>query len=279
MSRTSGSWVQPSPGGSSSGPTQRSSPSGPYQTGIRCPHHSWREMVQSCMLSTQSKYLAAISGGWIGVRPSRTASPAALASGATLTNHCVRQPRLDDVVGARAVPDGVHVRDLLGDDPALRAQLLLDRGPRLEPVHAVETGSGAGDPGRLVEDGRRRQPVPTADLEVVGVVRGGHLDRAGAELRVDVVVGDHRDLAGSRSAAARSARPGGGSARRRGAPRWRCRRAWSRPGWSRRRPTRVVHRRRSGSDTSSPASSECSTSMSDSAVRQPGHQLMIRSAR
>ena len=89
VSSTSGSWVQPAPGGSSPGPTQRTSPSGEYQTGIRCPHHSCREMHQSCMLSTQSKYLGASSAGWIFVRPSRTASPAALASGSTLTNHWV----------------------------------------------------------------------------------------------------------------------------------------------------------------------------------------------
>ena len=146
------------------------------------------------MLSTQSKYLGASSGGWMTVRPSRTASPAALASGPTLTNHWVDSLRLDDVIGPGAVPDRVDVRDLLGDDPALRAQFLLDLGPRLEPVHPVETRSGVDDPGALVENGRRRQVVPLADLEVVGVVRRGHLDRAGAEFRVDVLVGDHRDL-------------------------------------------------------------------------------------
>ena len=45
-------------------------------------------MHQSCMSSTQPKYLAFISVGDIATRPSRTASPAAFASGATLTNHC-----------------------------------------------------------------------------------------------------------------------------------------------------------------------------------------------
>src|ERR1700712_4235125 len=89
VSSTSGSCVQPSPGGCSSGPTQRISPAGPYQTGMRCPHHSCREMHQSCMLSTQSKYLGANSCGWIRVWPPRTASPAACASGPTLTNHWV----------------------------------------------------------------------------------------------------------------------------------------------------------------------------------------------
>ena len=55
VSSTSGSWRQPSPGGCSPGPVQTTSPRGPYQTGIRWPHHNWRLMHQSCMLSTQSK--------------------------------------------------------------------------------------------------------------------------------------------------------------------------------------------------------------------------------
>ena len=41
--------------------------------------------------------------------------------------------------------------------------------------------------------GQARQVVPLADLEVVRVVRRGHLHRAGAERRVDVLVGDDRD--------------------------------------------------------------------------------------
>lgn len=47
----------------------------------------------------------------------------------------------------------------------------------------------------LVEHGEVGQPVPAADLEVVRVVGRGDLDRAGAELRVDVLVGDDRDTA------------------------------------------------------------------------------------
>ena len=87
------------------------------------------------------------------------------------------------------------VRALLRDDPALRAQRLADGDARLEPVHAVELGAGAGDDAALVHDRGHRQAVPAADLEVVGVVRGRHLHRAGAELGVDVVVGQDRDAA------------------------------------------------------------------------------------
>ena len=52
-----------------------------------------------------------------------------------------------------------------------------------------------GDHAALVHDGQVRQVVALADLEVVRVVRRGHLDRAGAERRVDVLVGDDRDAA------------------------------------------------------------------------------------
>jgi hypothetical protein len=50
-----------------------------------------------------------------------------------------------------------------------------------------------GDHAALVHDHHAGQLVPPADLEVVRVVRRGDLDRAGAELRVHVRVGDHRD--------------------------------------------------------------------------------------
>src|SRR5436305_13889103 len=98
VSSTSGSWVQPA-GGSSSGPRQASSPDGEYQTGIRCPHHSCRLMHQSCRLSTQPKYRPANSGGLTCTRPSRTAAPAASASGPTRTYHC------SDSLGSIGSPD------------------------------------------------------------------------------------------------------------------------------------------------------------------------------
>ncbi len=88
----------------------------------------------------------------------------------------------------------MHVRTLLGDDAALLGEFLTDLDARLESVHAVETRSAVGDLAGLVHDGGHRQVVPQTHLEVVGVVRGGDLHRAGAELGIDVVVGDHRDL-------------------------------------------------------------------------------------
>src|SRR5699024_967406 len=87
VSSTSVSWVYPA-GASSSGPTHTTSPSGPYQMGIRWPHHSCREMHQSCMSSTQSNQRGSWLVGWITVSTSRTASPAILANSNTRTYHC-----------------------------------------------------------------------------------------------------------------------------------------------------------------------------------------------
>ena len=82
----------------------------------------------------------------------------------------LRQPRLDDGVAARAVPDGVDVRPLLGDDPALLAQRGDHGRPGLEPVEPLERPGGRDD-AALVEHRQVRQAVAPADLEVVRVVR------------------------------------------------------------------------------------------------------------
>ena len=156
-----------------------------------------------------------------------------------------RLARLDRGAAAAAVADRVHVRPDLGDDAALLAQRAHHRGPGLEPVQALERAV-RGDHAVLVEDGDAGQVVTAADLEVVRVVGGGHLDRAGAEGGVDVVVGDDRDAPAGQRQLDRLARPGGCSAGRPGAPPRRCRRAWSRPGWwrprSSRRPSAVADR-------------------------------------
>ena len=154
------------------------------------------------------------------------------------------QTRLDRGLAARAVADGVGVRALLGDDPALGAQRADDRGTGLEPVQALERAV-RGDDRVLVHDGEVRQAVALADLEVVRVVGGRHLDRAGAELGVDVLVGDDRDPAAGERQLDLACRRGARSARRRGGRRPRCHRASSRRGSSRRRSTRRP--RRSGS--------------------------------
>ena len=103
-----------------------------------------------------------------------------------------RLTRLDRGAASAAVADRVHVRADLGDDPAVFAQRGDHGGPGLEAVQALERAVH-GDHAVLVQDGHAGQAVAAADLEVVRVMGGGHLDRAGAERGVDVGVGDHRD--------------------------------------------------------------------------------------
>ena len=149
-------------------------------------------MHQSCMSSTQPKYLAFISGGEICTRPSRTASPGRLGERRHVHEPLQGQPRLDGGGAAGAVPDRVHVGADLLDDPAVLAQRGDDRRAGLEPVQALERAV-RGDHAVLVHDGEHGQVVAAADLEVVRVVSRGDLDRAGAEGRVDVRVGHDRD--------------------------------------------------------------------------------------
>ena len=62
----------------------------------------------------------------------------------------------------------------------------------LAGLEAVQTLVGAGvlvHAGGVVHDFDFGQAVAAADLEVVGVVAGGNLDHAGAELAVHVLVG------------------------------------------------------------------------------------------
>src|SRR5450830_915819 len=68
--------------------TMISPQSSQYHTGIRWPHHSWREMHQSRMFSIQLKYTLVNRSGTILVRPSLTASIAGSANGLILTYHC-----------------------------------------------------------------------------------------------------------------------------------------------------------------------------------------------
>ena len=106
-----------------------------------------------------------------------------------------RQHRLDDRVAALAVTDRVDVRLAAALEPQL-LQLGLDRLARREPVQAGERAPLGIHHARVIEDRDHRQLVPLAGLEVVRIVRRRHLDRAGAELRIDQDrVGDDRELA------------------------------------------------------------------------------------
>ncbi len=189
------------------------------------------------------------------------------------------QPRFDGLAAAFGMPDAVQVGPLLGDDAAFVGQRLAHRVARLEPVQTVEPRSGVGDPALGVHDRRHRQVVAHADLEVVRIVGGRDFDCAGAEFGVDVLVGDDDDLRGPGTGAAAWCRPGGGSGRRRGAPRSRCRRAWSRSGWWRPRCAAAASSSEPyRKDTSSPSTSSYLTSRSEIAVCSTGDQFTRRSA-
>mmetsp|Transcript_13020 Transcript_13020/g.54545 ORF Transcript_13020/g.54545 Transcript_13020/m.54545 type:complete len:202 (-) Transcript_13020:1474-2079(-) len=56
--------------------------------GMRWPHHSWREMHQSRMFSSQPNHVRSCICGMISSRPSRTASQASAAICLQSTHHC-----------------------------------------------------------------------------------------------------------------------------------------------------------------------------------------------
>ena len=69
--------------------------------------------------------------------------------------------------------------------------------PRLVPVEPrVSAGRGI-HVCRLVEYADRRQAMALPQGEVVGIVRGCYLDRAGAKIAADPAVGHDWDLASS----------------------------------------------------------------------------------
>ena len=94
---------------------------------------------------------------------------------------------------------------MVGDslEQPLRVEVRDDAFARLEPVEAAVGCRRVVVQRRVeVEDADLRQAVALADLVVVEVVRRRDLDAAGAELRVDVLVGDDRNVAGRVSGSA-----------------------------------------------------------------------------
>ena len=107
-----------------------------------------------------------------------------------------RDQRLDAAARAVRVRHVVDVGVGAGDQPLL-AQLGHHGGARLVDLHAAEAlGRGVRDAAVLADHADLLEAVPAADLEVGRIVAGRDLERAGAELRVHVLVGDHRQLAG-----------------------------------------------------------------------------------
>ena len=92
---------------------------------------------------------------------------------------------------------------------------------------------GERHPRRAVEHRWHRQAMALADAEIVEVVRGRDLDRAGALLRIGIRVGNDRDAPPDQRQDRLPPDQIGDSADRRDARRRRYRRAWSPAGSSR----------------------------------------------
>src|SRR5690606_27061367 len=106
----------------------------------------------------------------------------------------VRQPRLDRNAGAISVRDHVRIRLDFFEQP-LGLEIGNDALSRLEAVEpAVGLRRVLVDARLGVEDVDHRQIVPTANLEVVEVVRRGDLDRAGPLLRIGILIRNDRNL-------------------------------------------------------------------------------------
>ncbi len=146
----------------------------------------------------------------------------------------VREPWLDHRVAAITVSHRVAVV-LLGLPSRPSAS-----NSCTTRLRASNRSSPRSAPARLRHPRLRRhdvdlgQAVPLADLEVDRIVGRGHLDGAGAELLVDRLVGDDRDLAVDDRQQHLAADQARCSAGRRDAPPPPCRRASSPAGWWRR---------------------------------------------
>src|SRR4051812_35595240 len=95
VSSTSGSWVSRAPphfeqavGGSTATVSSPQAGSSHVHTGMRCPHHSCREMHQSRMFVIQWPYVLVQREGKNLTCFLRTAASAGSASGFIFTNHC-----------------------------------------------------------------------------------------------------------------------------------------------------------------------------------------------
>ena len=161
---------------------------GPTRAGATCTR-------AGCSPSSRGRSWRCASGGSARGR-SLTASMAGRASSSMRQNHCsetrgsMRAPR------AAAVPHGVAVGLLAAQRPARRAaRPPRARGPRPRSRPPSQSGRRSRRRAVEVDRGQRRQPVAAADLEVDRVVARRDLERARAEVGLDLGVGDDRHAA------------------------------------------------------------------------------------
>ena len=91
VSRTSSSWRRAAPQAGHAGGSSRNALCWPlasqYQTGMRWPHQSWREMFQSRIPVSHCSNSTPRRSGLKRTSPFRYASSAGAASGSIVTNH------------------------------------------------------------------------------------------------------------------------------------------------------------------------------------------------
>ena len=106
-----------------------------------------------------------------------------------------RHERLDPLARSLRERHRVHVR-LGASDQALRLELRHHRALGIGGTHPDEPLRGGLDQPPVLADHRDLlEPVAATDLEVVGIVAGGDLERARSEVGLDVLVSDDRELA------------------------------------------------------------------------------------
>ena len=100
------------------------------------------------------------------------------------------------VYGVMATVAGAHVVGVVLDlhHQAQLLQLLHHGLAAFHGGHTLELARIAVHGAVVIGDADDLQIVALAHLKVVGVVSGGHLHRAGAELHVHIIVGHHGDL-------------------------------------------------------------------------------------
>ena len=130
-------------------------------------------------LGHDADFAVADDAGRLGREPGRIDEP------------LVGDERLDHDAGALRVGDVVDVRLFL-DEVAVLAQVIGHEPARLVAVHFRVEARFRRQRAVPVDGGDRFQAVPLADLEVELVVSRRDLERAGAELGIDGVVGDDR---------------------------------------------------------------------------------------
>ena len=173
-------------------------PSGQYQAGIRWPHHSWRLTFQSRISVSQCSQTASKRSGTIRVWPAPGGGQGAFGQRLRADEPLGLQARLDDVVAALAAADQ-HLVGHRRDEVAARVQVGQDPPARLGQGQPGVAVAVLVDPPGVVEDVDHRQVVAAARRVVVRIVGRRDLDRPGAELGPDDVVGDDRHEAARRT--------------------------------------------------------------------------------